>query len=254
MIIKSKRLNNFKSISHGFFNKVGGKSEGIYQSLNCGLGSKDRKIDVKKNLEIVKNKFSKNSKNIFLLHQVHSSKVVYISKNFNFNKKIIKADAIVTSQKKLPIAILTADCVPILICDNSSKIIAAIHAGWKGAYKNIISKVIKLMIKKGSQNKNIYAAIGPSISQKSYNVGEDFLRKFLKKNQKNNIFFKRRKKQIYFDLAKYVKSQLKFNKISNIDHINIDTFDAKNNFFSARRSLKLKHDDYGRNISIIMIN
>jgi hypothetical protein len=154
----------------------------------------------------------------------------------------------------LPIGILTADCVPILIYDNSSKIIAAVHAGWKGAYKNIINKVIKFMVKKGCQRKNIQAAIGPCISQKNYDVKDDFLKKFIKKNKNNKIFFKKRKKNIYFNLPEYVKSQLKFNKISKIDHINIDTFDKKNNFFSARRSLKLKHDDYGRNISIIMIN
>ncbi len=149
---------------------------------------------------------------------------------------------------------MAADCVPILICDDNLKMIAAIHAGWKGAYKNIINKVIKFMVKKGCERKNIHAAIGPSISQKNYNVKEDFLRKFLKKNKKNKIFFKKRKKIIYFNLPEYVKSQLKFNKISMIDHINIDTFDKKNNFFSARRSLKLNHNDYGRNISLIMVN
>ena len=110
------------------------------------------------------------------------------------------------------------------------------------------------MIRQGCKRKNIYAAIGPSISQKDYNVKEDFFRRFLKKDKKNKIFFKKRKGFIYFNLPKYVKSQLKSLKITNIDHININTFDNKNNFFSARRSLRLKHADYGRNISIIMIN
>ena len=141
-----------------------------------------------------------------------------------------------------------------MIYDNVFKIIAAIHAGWKGAYKGIINKVVKFMIKKGCKSKNIYAAIGPCISQKNYNVKKDFLKRFLNKNKKNSIFFKKRKNVIYFDLPRFVISQLKSNKISNIDHINIDTFDNKNNFFSARRSLKLGHDDYGRNISIIMVN
>ena len=110
------------------------------------------------------------------------------------------------------------------------------------------------MVKKGCDRKNIYAAIGPCISQKNYNVGDDFLRKFIKKNKKNRVFFKKRGNLIYFNLPEYVKSQLKLNKISNIDQIKLDTFDKKNNFFSARRSLRLKDDDYGRNISIIMIN
>jgi len=252
-MIYSKKLKKLKGIKHGFFNKKGGSSKGIYQSLNCGIGSNDKINNVKKNLRIVKNRFNKKSKNIFLLHQIHSDKIVFVNKDYIINKKF-KADAIVTNRRKLPIGILTADCVPILIYDNVSKMIAAIHAGWKGAYKDIINKVIKFMEKKGCHRKNIHAAIGPCISQKNYNVGEDFLKKFIKKNKKNSIFFKKTKNVIYFDLPKYVKSQLKYSKISNIDHVNINTFNVKNNFFSARRSLRLKHDDYGRNISIIMIN
>ena len=202
---------------------------------------------------IVKKKIGKNSKKIFLLNQIHSNKFVYIDKSFTFKKKI-KADAVITNQKNLPIAILTADCVPLLLYDNKKSIIAAIHAGWKGAFKDIINKVVNFMLSKGCDRKNITVAIGPCISQKNYNVKKDFLRKFLKKNKKNKVFFKKKKNLIYFNLPKYVKSQLISNKISNIDHINIDTYDYKNNFFSARRSLRLNHDDYGRNISIIMIN
>ena len=253
-MIRSKKLKKLKEISHGFFNRNGGKSKGIYKSLNCGLGSNDKKINIQKNLKIVKNKISKNSKNILLVKQTHSQKYIYINNSDKIKNKRLKADAIITNQKKLPIAILTADCVPILIYDDALKIIAAIHAGWRGAYKGIINNVIRFMIKKGSKIKNIHAAIGPSISQKNYNVKKDFLKRFLKKNKKNKVFFKKRKNLIYFNLPKYVKSQLISNKISNIDHINIDTYDYKNNFFSARRSLRLNHDDYGRNISIIMIN
>ena len=225
-MIKSKKLKKFNEISHGFFNRKGGKSKGIYQGLNCGPGSKDKKFNVKRNLKIVKNKLKKNSKNIFLLHQTHSNKFIYINKNRKIENKKFKADAIITDQRKLPIGILTADCVPILIYDNVFKIIAAIHAGWKGAYKGIINKVVKFMIKKGCKSKNIYAAIGPCISQKNYNVKKDLLKRFLNKNKKNSIFFKK-KNVIYFDLSRFVISQLKSNKISNIDHINIDTFDNK---------------------------
>ncbi len=243
-----------KNIVHGFFNKDGGKSKGIYKSLNCGIGSKDKKENVKKNLEIIKRKMGKKTKNIFLVHQIHSNRFIFIGKNYKFKKEKVKADAIITNQNKLPIAVLTADCVPVLLFDSQKKIIAAIHAGWKGAFKGIIYKVIKFMLNKGCKRKNIIAAIGPSIAQKNYNVQEDFKKKFIKKHKKNKIFFKNRNKQIYFDLPNYVKSQVKINRINRIDMKNVDTYDKKNNFFSARRSLKLKHEDYGRNISIIMIN
>ena len=253
-MIKSEKLSKQKKISHGFFNRKGGKSSGIYKSLNCGLGSNDKKNKVKINLKIAKTKVSKKSKSIFLLNQIHSNKFVFIKKNFKFKKSRPYADAVITNQEKLPIAVLTADCVPILLFDYKKNMIAAIHAGWKGAFKGIIKNVINFMVKQGCEKKSIIAAIGPCIKQSSYNVKKDFMRKFLKKNIKNKIFFKRKKNIIFFDLPNFVKSQLKFNQITKIDTINIDTFDKKNNFFSARRALKLKHDDYGRNISIIMIN
>ena len=253
-MITSKKLLKIKKINHGFFNRNGGRSNGIYKSLNCGPGSNDKKNKIKKKIKIIKNKIKKNAKNIFLVHQVHSTKFIFVDKNFKFDKKKIKADAIITNQTKLPIAVLTADCVPLLLCDNKRKMVAAIHAGWKGAYKGIINKVINFMVKKGSKKNDITVAIGPCIAQISYNVKEDFKKKFLKKNKKNEIFFKKRQNMIFFELSKYIKSQLRSIKITRIDMIKIDTYEKKNNFFSARRALRLKHADYGRNISIIMIN
>ena len=102
-------------------------------------------------------------------------------------KKRIKADAIITNQKKLPIAVLTADCVPLLICDNKRKMIGAIHAGWTGAYKGIIKKVIDFLVKKGCNTKDITIAIGPSIAQKNYEVKRDFMNKFIKRHKKTKI-------------------------------------------------------------------
>ena len=229
-MIKSKKLLKIKSIKHGFFNRTGGKSKKIYKSLNCGPGSKDNPSDVKKNLQIVKKKIKSTAKSIFLLHQIHSNKFIYIDKKSIFKSKP-KADAVITSLKNIPIGVLTADCVPILICDKKKNFIAAIHAGWKGAYKDIISKVVNFMIKKGSDPKNITAAIGPAISVRNYEVKKDFKRKFIKKDKKNNKFFKIKYKKLYFDLPKYVKSCLLKNKIKNIENINIDTFDVKNKAF-----------------------
>jgi len=251
-MIKSKKLSKIKNLKHYFFNSKGGISKNIYKSLNCGPGSRDKPSYVKKNLEIVRKKIKRSARDIFLLNQIHSNKFIYVDEKYQFKSKP-KVDAVITNQKNLPIAILTADCVPILICDSQKKIIAAIHAGWKGAYKGIVDKVIKFMIKKGSKPKNITAVIGPSISIDNYEVQNDFKNKFLKKDRRNKIFFRIKRKKLYFDLSNYVKSILLKNKLKKIEKIKIDTFDFRNKFFSARRALSLKHDDYGRNISIIML-
>ena len=251
-MIKSIKLSKKKDLKHGFFNSIGGDSKDIYKSLNCGPGSNDKKSNIKKNLQKVRKKINVKAKNICLVGQFHSSKFIYIDEKYK--KKKLKADAIITNQKYLPIAILTADCAPILICDDKIKMVAAIHAGWKGAFKGIIYKVIKFMIKKGCRIENMTAAIGPSISSKNYEVKEDFKKKFIRKNKKNYMFFTSNRQKLYFDLTKYIHSSLKDINIKHIDILKIDTFDIKNKFFSARRALKLKHNDYGRNISIIMLN
>jgi len=252
-VIKSKKLSKIKNLKHGFFNSEGGISKNIYKSLNCGQGSKDKLGNVKKNLEVVRKKIKKSARDIFLLNQIHSNKFIYIDEKYQFKSKP-KVDAVITTQRNLPIAILTADCVPILICDQQKKIIAAIHAGWKGAYKGIVDRVVKFMLKKGSKPQNITAVMGPSISIDNYEVKNDFKNKFLKKDMRNKKFFKIKRKKLYFDLSNYVKSMLLKNKIKKIEKIKIDTFDFRNKFFSARRALSLKHADYGRNISIIMLN
>ena len=221
--------------------------------MNCGPGSSDKNKNIQKNLKIVGNKIKTKRKKIILLNQVHGNKFHYISTNSKLKNKF-EGDALVTDRKNTPIAVLTADCAPILVYDDSKEMIAAIHAGWKGAYKSIVKKVVKFMIKKGCSPQNITAAIGPCISSNNYEVREDFIKKFIKKDKKNIIFFKKAKHKNYFNLNKYIHFQLKSLSIKKIDIIDKDTFNNKNNFFSARRSISRNENDYGRNISIIMIN
>ena len=253
-MIKSKKLSKFQQINHGFFDKKGGKSTGIYKSLNCGIGSSDSKKNVLNNLKIVCKKINCSSKNLVLLNQIHSNKFYFINKNYKFKKKKLNGDALITNVKKIALGVLVADCVPVLIYDKNLKIISAIHAGWKSVYKEIIKKVVKFLIKKGSNTKNLVAVIGPSISEKSYEVQKDFKDKFLKKDKQSKFFFKIRKNKTYFGLNKYVYYHLKKLGIKNLEIIKKNTFDPKNNFFSARRSIQNKENDYGRNISVIMIN
>ena len=252
-MIKSKKLTKFQEIKHGFFNKKGGKSEGIYKSLNCGIYSSDTKKNVRSNLKIVCKKINCSSRKLILLNQIHSNKFHFIGKNFKFKKKKLKGDALITNVKNIAIGVLTADCVPVLIYDKNLKIISAIHAGWKGAYIGIIKKVIKFLLKSGSNSKDLIAVIGPGISQKNYEIQKEFKDKFLKKDKQNKIFFKLIKNKTYFSLNKYIYYELKKLSVNNIEIINKNTFDPRNNFFSARRSIKKKENDYGRNISVIMI-
>jgi YfiH family protein len=252
-LIKSKKLSKFQTIEHAFFNRLGGKSTGIFKSLNCGPSSSDKKKNILKNLEVVGNIIKAKHKKIILLNQVHSNRFHYINMYSKLNNTF-EGDALVTDKRNIPIAVLTADCAPILIYDDNKKMIAAIHAGWKGAYRDIVKKVIKFMIKKGCLSKNITASVGPCISIDNYQVREGFIKKFIKKDKKNILFFKKNKNRSYFNLSKYIHFQLKSLNIKKIDIINKDTFNAKNNFFSARRSNSRNENDYGRNISIIMIN
>ena len=249
-MFKSKLLNKFDEIEHGFFNSKGGFSKGIYESLNCGIGSKDLKKNVVRNLEKVAKQINTTKQNIILLNQVHSNKVINVRDIFKIRRI---GDGLITNRKKLALGILTADCAPILIFDPKKKIIAALHAGWKGAFKDIIVKTINKLNQKGSKSKDLIAVVGPCISIKNYEVKKDFLNKFLQKSKKNIKFFKLYNKKIFFSLNSYIKSQLINMKVKKIEIIHKNTFPKKNNFFSSRRSIKNKFNDYGRNISIIMI-
>ena len=249
-MFKSKLLNKFDEIEHGFFNSKGGYSKGVYESLNCGIGSKDLKKNVVRNLEKVAKQINTTKQNIILLNQVHSNKVINVRDIFKIRRI---GDGLITNRKKLALGILTADCAPILIFDPKKKIIAALHAGWKGAFKDIIRKTINKLNQKGSKSKDLIAVVGPCISIKNYEVKKDFLNKFLQKSKKNIKFFKLYNKKIFFSLNSYIKSQLINMKVKKIEIIHKDTFPKKNNFFSSRRSIKNKFNDYGRNISIIMI-
>ena len=244
----SKNFKKFKNINHCFFSRKGGFSSGLYKSLNCGKGSRDKRKNVSKNLQYISKKMSVKKNRLILMHQTHSNKVIEID-NTNLNKNV-NSDAMITKDKKIALGVLTADCVPILIYDVRNKIIGCIHAGWRGALSGIIKKTINKIKDKNSIH-NIYASIGPCISAKSYEVDLAFYKIFLAKTKKNKKYFKsKRKNKKLFNLRKYVNDKLVELKVK-VDHINRDTFKEKKNFFSYRRSSKLKQNDYGRCISTI---
>ena len=248
----SKKLKTFKEIKHCFFSNRNGYSTGVYKSLNCGKGSRDNKKNIQKNLKLVARKMRVKPEYLILMHQTHSNRVIEIKRK-NYKKKIY-ADSMITKMRGISLGVLTADCVPIILYDSKNKIIGCIHAGWKGAFKDIIKKTI-LKIKKISLNSKIYASVGPCIGRKSYEVDIKFYKKFISKSTKNKLYFLHKSKsKKLFNLRKFVTDKLKKCNVE-VDQVNHDTFVEKNKFFSYRRSCKLKQKDYGRCISTIrMLN
>ena len=183
----SKKLNEFDNLKHCFFSKKGGVSKNVYNSLNCGLSSNDRKENILKNLSIVSQKIGFNKDNLFSMNQTHSNKVVVIDES-NKNIKTINADALVTKIKNITISVLTADCVPILIYEKINHIVACVHAGWRGAINGIVENTFNQIINM-NKNNNIYVAIGPCIGLKNYEVSKEFYDEFIQENRLNNIFF-----------------------------------------------------------------
>jgi hypothetical protein len=251
MIFYSKKINKINGIKSFFFSRKNGKSKGIYKSLNCGLGSNDKKKIVIKNINIVVKKTNSKFGNLILLKQHHSNKIINFD-NFLIKKRY-KADGIITSIPKFSLGILTADCVPILVADKENKIIAAIHSGWKGANSGIIENLIKKFKEKKSKISNLIVAIGPCIAKKNYEVQKDFINKIKLRNQNYKKYFTNKNMKIYFNLRLFVHD--KFLKLGipkiNIEHINKDTYSDYKNFFSYRRSLHNNELDYGRCISVI---
>ena len=247
----SKKFKKFYNIKHCFFSRKGGFSKGIYNSLNCGRGSKDNKKDVLKNLSLVSKKMKVHQKQLSLMYQTHSNKVIIVTKR-NKNFKKFNSDALITKIKGVALGVVTADCVPIILYDIKNQIIGCIHAGWRGASSGIIENTIRKFKKLNSKNK-IFASVGPCIGKKSYEVDINFYKKFILKSKKNTVYFaKKNNKKKLFNLRKYVNDKLvKLNV--KVDHVDRDTFREKSSFFSYRRSQKLQEKDYGRCISVISL-
>ena len=249
----SNELKKNKNIKHCFFSRNNGFSKGIYESLNCGPGSNDSKSHISQNLNFISQQMNVNKENLKLMNQSHSNDVIVVNeknkKNLNFD-----CDAMVTKIKGVALAVLTADCVPIILYDKKNEIISVVHSGWKGAFSGIIKNTINVFKSLGSKNE-IYATIGPCIGLYSYEVKEDFYKLFIKNSPNNKKYFiPKNDERFNFDLRKYVENKLKESGVKSIDNVNFDTFKENQNFFSYRRSILKGDKDYGRCISSIVLN
>lgn len=229
---------------HGFFTREGGVSEGIFSSLNVGLNSGDDREKVLKNREIVREKIG--AEKLITISQVHSNIAVYVDVEGKF-----EGDALVTDKPNIALGILTADCTPILFEDAEKGLVAAAHAGWKGARFGIIENTVKLMKEKGAVN--ISAAIGPCIQHSSYEVDKSFYEDFLQETVDNGIFFisSKREGHYMFNLPKYIEAKLLLCGIVNVENLAQDTLSQPDKFFSHRRGTLSANPEKGRQISVI---
>ena len=249
----SNKLKKFENLKHCFFSRKNGVSEGLYKSLNCGLGSNDKNENVLRNLDIVSKQIGCEKNSLITLNQTHSVKVLYFENEDDVKNKI-EADAIVCSIKNIGISILSADCAPILFYDPRKKLIGCAHSGWKGALNGIIKNTVKKFNDLGSKSNDIIAVIGPCIGKQSYEVKIDFLNKFVDQNKESAPFFKKiNNKKFTFDLRGFINKEIFNLNIKNVENIEMDTFSEKEYFYSYRRSCIKREKDYGRCISVILM-
>ncbi|MEC9078385.1 MAG: peptidoglycan editing factor PgeF [Pseudomonadota bacterium] len=252
--IKCNHLAKMEGVCHGFFTRQGGFSKGIYAGLNCGLGSRDSRSNVLKNRKLIAKEISKGKvSRINTVNQVHGNKVIRFPLA-GTNHKPPRADGAITNEPWEILAILTADCAPVLFFDQNASVIGACHAGWRGAINGVIENTIREMVSLGASRSQIISVIGPCIGHKSYQVGKDFWEQFISIDASNRWFFKKTKQGSYlFDLQGFVKKQLHQSDVQTFSTIEGDTFTETQKFFSFRRSLIVGEPDYGRMVSAIML-
>jgi hypothetical protein len=240
-------------IAHGFFGRRGGVSTGIYTSLNCGLGSSDVRANVLTNRQRAAQALDAGAK-LVTLHQIHSCKVETVTEAWSIEANP-QADGMVTKTAGIALGVLAADCVPVLLADAKARIIGAAHAGWKGAFGGVLEATLDAMETLGARRNEIVAAVGPSISRPSYEVGPEFHTRFVGAEEHNEQFFTPAAKadHFLFDLPAYVVSRLSRAGVGAIAVSGECTYRQAADFFSYRRSIHDGEKDYGRNVSAILL-
>ncbi|WP_425417407.1 peptidoglycan editing factor PgeF [Oricola indica] len=252
--IRSERLSGIPNVRHGFFTREGGVSQGIYAGLNVGLGSDDDPSLIRENRERVARWLGRPGQPLSTPHQVHSPDVVKISEPIAEDARP-KADAVVTTTPGVVVGVLTADCGPILFADDAGKVVAAAHAGWKGALGGVIENTVDAMVEAGARRDAIRAVLGPSISGENYEVGPEFEARFRAADAANAQFFtpSGREGHFMFDLPAYTIMRLR-NAGVDADHTGRCTYSDEALFFSYRRTTHRREPDYGRQISAIVLS
>ena len=253
MKLESPLLSAVPGLRHAFFSRDGGVSDGIYAGLNGGIGSNDDPAKVAENRRLMAEQMGVTLDHFLTLFQVHSPDAVVASAPWDTASRP-RADAIVTRAEGLAIGITAADCGPILFVDPGARVIAAAHAGWKGALTGIIESTVGAMEGLGAERAGIVAAIGPLIRQRSYEVGNEFVGRFVEADAENTRFFlpASREGHAMFDLAGFIRMRLEDAGVLMIDDTGVDTY-SDERFFSYRRSVHRNEPDYGRHVHAIVL-
>jgi len=253
MKLSSPLLSAIPGLRHAFFTREGGVSDGIYAGLNGGLGSSDDAAKVAENRRRMAEQMGVSLPHFLSLHQVHSPDAVIATGPWQGPARP-KADAIVTGTAGLAIGVTAADCGPILLVETGARVIGAAHAGWKGALTGVLESTIAAMEKLGAERNGIIAAIGPLIRQQSYEVGPEFVTRFIDSDAEYGMFFmpSTRADHAMFDLAGFIRMRLENAGVLMIDDLGIDTY-ADERFYSYRRSVHREEPDYGRHVHAIVL-
>jgi polyphenol oxidase len=253
MMIEAKTLA-LAGIRHAFFTRNGGVSDGLFASLNGGLGSGDHAGRVAENRARMAAALAVEPHCLVTAYQSHSPQVVVAQMPWPPDARP-RADAIVTCTPGLAIGVTTADCGPILLADRQNRVIGAAHAGWRGALGGIVEATVTAMEQLGADRSRIRAALGPMIRQDNYEVGPDLIARFAAEDSSSDRFFlpAPRNGHALFDLAAYIGARLKKAGIGQIEDLGLCTYADPARFFSFRRSTHRAEADYGRHVNAIAL-
>jgi len=242
------------NIRHAFFTRAGGVSEGIYASLNGGIGSRDAPDKVRENRARMAASLGVAPDHLVSCYQIHSPDVIVAETPWT-RETAPHADAIVTKVAGLAIGVSTADCGPILFADAQAGVIGAAHAGWKGALTGVLEATVAAMEKLGAARSRIAAAIGPLIRQPNYEIGPEFVQRFKAGDPASEAFFKpgARASHAMFDLPGYIRLRLEGTEIANVEDLCLCTYADPARFFSYRRTTHRGEPDYGRHVNAIAL-
>jgi YfiH family protein len=254
-MIQASSLAALAGIRHGFFTRTGGISEGIYASLNGGIGSRDAPAKVAENRARMAAALAVRPDRLLTAYQTHSADVVTAELPWRPDMRP-RADAIVTRARGLAIGVTTADCGPVLFADPQAGVIGAAHAGWRGAFHGVLEATIDALERCGADRSRVVVGLGPMIRQPNYEVGPEFVARFKAADGANERFFaaSARPDHALFDLAGYIAARLRRCGIDRIEDTGRCTYAQPLEFFSYRGSTHRGEPDYGRHVNGIALS